>query len=295
MPIFDEYERAGFSSIQFPIKSVKVRGGIREHTHEWRYVPAGEIEKFGRKPYVIEMQAAFHTTIKGYGPLYPDRLADLRKLWEEETTAELVIPTIGRVQACCIDWEQFADFKIRSGEEVPLTFKEDQSAVNLLASALRVNSSALSSAVSQWDSLSEEIQPKPSIFDAISESANAILGIKDQFDAFGGLIESKLLQLATLIQEADRQVVDFLDPTNYRVLYALHELLDSTYQLQKDVTDKFRRPETFITPVTMTVTEIATAIYGHTERSSELMLNNPLTDPFAVPAGVPLLYFLEAA
>lgn len=297
MPVFDQYERAGFNSIQFPVKTIKIRGGLRHHLHEWRYIPGAEPEKLGRKPYVIEMGCAFHATIKGYGPLYPGRLATLRKLFEAGTTAELVIPTIGRIQAFCSDWEQMADFKVRSGEEVPLTFVEDQTAANLVASAVRVNAAAMSTAVSKWEAAAEEIDPKPSIFDTISDAANAVLSYKDQFDAFGGLLESKLLQLATLVQAADKQVTEFLDPVNYRVLYALHELLDSTIQLQKDVSDRIRHPQIYTTPALMTLNEIALAIYGNTEKTSELMLNNPLADPFEVPAGQALIWFedLQAA
>ena len=69
MPIFDQFERASFSAIEFPVKSVRVRGALRHHMHKWRHVPGGEPEKLGREPYQIDMQCAFHATVRGYGGL----------------------------------------------------------------------------------------------------------------------------------------------------------------------------------------------------------------------------------
>lgn len=117
MPVFDQLQRASFFEIPFPVKSVHIRGRLRRHEHEYLRVPGALNEKLGRGLYMIEMEAVFDANIKGYGRLWPNSLGQLREIYEQELTGDLVVPTIGTIPAFITEWDQTAEMgRVRSGK-----------------------------------------------------------------------------------------------------------------------------------------------------------------------------------
>jgi regulator of RNase E activity RraB len=107
VPAFDSAQRGGFNGLQFPVKSVSIKGRYRHAEHEYLRVPGAVIEKLERAIYNIEITAAFDTNIKGYGRLWPDGVQALRKMYESGLTGPLVIPTIGTIPAFQPEWDHY--------------------------------------------------------------------------------------------------------------------------------------------------------------------------------------------
>src|SRR5438105_4964362 len=126
MPVyFDTLQRASFGGAEFPVESVSIVGGLRDHIHEYPHSQGGAPEKMGRKLYTIRMKAVFQTKFKLYPGLYPNTLNFLRKMFEEQSSADLVVPTIGTMTAYCRNWTQEMEWRIRNGEKADFEFVED--------------------------------------------------------------------------------------------------------------------------------------------------------------------------
>lgn len=297
MAAFDQLQRASFSGFEFPVKSVRVMGGLRDHVHEYPHVAGGASEKLGRKLYDVTMQCAFLQGLVDarWANLWPDRLGRLRRLWEAGETAALHIPTIGTIQAYAVDWTQEMDARIRSGEMVEVKYREDESAAFLVNALVQVSPSAVAASAQKLELETRELSPVPSIFTGIQDAANAIFAFGDQFELAGNLVEAKILGLVALLREADEQL-DILDePVNHRILDALHELWLSAVQLQEDLQNKSAKLERYTLPATMAISDVARQLYGDTSRGGDILQLNAIEDPFAIPAGTVLRFYQIAA
>ena len=278
--------RASFKALEFPVVSVRVRGGIRDHLHEFPHLPAAANEKLGRKPYEIEMIADFQTTFARWPGLWPKRLADLRDLFEAETSDWLVIPTIGNMWCYCREWDQDMDAKVLSGERATFKFIEDSQDTFLLNLVTTPN--ALPNAANELADLSLSLKPKPSIFDDITDAVNSVMAVIDQGNAYGGLVESKILALSALCKEADQRI-ELQDCTNFRILNALRDLWSSANKLLTDTQQTGGKIVKFRVPVTMSVTDVSSLVYkGDASRGVEILNLNPIDDAFAIPGGTML-------
>lgn len=294
MSAHDGLQRASFDGLEFPFTKMNVRGKYRLHTHEYLKTPGGLNEKMARGLYTVEFQAVFDANITNLNGgtllLYPDVLNSLRDKYERGITGSLVIPSIGTIQAIQTDWNQEMDAKIRSGEKAPLTFLEDNSEEALTSALSEIDTTSVASNAFKLDSLANELDPKPTIFDTIQEMANAVFALRDQGNLFGARLEAQVLALTGIIHEADRTLDELQNPVNYRIVDAMHELLDSLLTLSR-VASKTQEAGKYTVPMTMTVGQISTAIFGDTSHALEIMQNNYLDDPLAVPAGTVIVFF----
>jgi prophage DNA circulation protein len=298
MPAFDSAQRASFNGIAFPVKTISIKGKYRHADHEYLRVPGAVIEKLERSVYSIEMQAVFDTNIRGYGQLWPNGVQALRALYEAGTTGPLVVPTIGTLPAFQPDWDQNIEIaKVRSGETIKLSFKEDQTQKFLQLALVQTQQQSLATTTGNLATVLASLNPPPedqSLFDGIVSSANSILAIKDQADLYGGLLSVKLQTLTSLFDQADKQLESLKDPANFEALDAFLEMWNAAVRMATNLADSPRGPRSYTTPRQMSVSDIATAIYGSSERAPEIMMNNRFSDPFAVPAGEKVIYFEDA-
>ncbi len=298
MPIFDTVQRASFKGIAFPVKSISIKGKYRHAEHEYLRVPGAVIEKLERSIYDIEMTAPFDTNIVGFGRLWPDGVNKLRTLFESGETAPLVIPTIGTLPAFQPQWEQNIDIaKVRSGEVLKLSFKEDQTQRFLQLAVVKTQQKSLSTSLTNLNAIRASLNPPQndlSIFDKIQNAANKILAIKDQSDLYGGLLAAKLGMFTALLGEADKQLESLKDPANHETLDAFLELWDSAVRMATNLAESPRGPRTYVTPKAQSVSDVATAIYGSSERAAEILINNEFANPFQIPAGTTIIYFETA-
>lgn len=295
MPVFDQLQKASFQGIVFPIESCESAGSIRDFHHIYPHARGASVELMGRNLYTFRMEANFQATFPKYPGLWPYRLQSLRKLWEEETIADLVVPTIGTIKAYCRNWSIRMEARIRSGEKVHLEFSEDQDATSLTESLISVKTQSLATATKNFDkfkALSDFQNDKKteSIFDAISNVANSFLALGDQSELAGNLISAKLQGILNLIDQADATFFSE-DPMNSKMLSAMKDLWDITLSTLDSIDNRHSEPlQIFIVGSTTTISVISSAIYGTADKAIELMQLNPIEDVFAIPAGTQIKY-----
>jgi prophage DNA circulation protein len=292
---FEQLPRPSFAGIEFPYETMRIRGGLRDHVHEYPHAPGGAPEKMGRKLYEFEFNCQFQTTFAAYPGLWPKRLAKLRHMWESELTATLVVPTIGKIDAYAFDWEQEATAKILSGERVQIKFREDQSSAFLIEQFITVQTNRIKTKGDRFAKEAAKVTPRESLFDSITDAANSVLAVVDTVQTYGNLVEAKLLLLSQLCKEADQRLDVLNDVTKWQLLDALHDLWASSNELNKNIQKKLGKLVPFKLPFPMSIQDLATQFYGDTERVVELLQLNPIEDPFLIPAGFELRYIQEAA
>lgn len=295
MPRFDALQRASFNSSVFPCDEIEIRGGLRDHVHEYPHNPGGAPEKLGRKLYEIDLVCPFHDTFAKYPDLYPATLDALFSLFDAQLTADLVIPTVGTMRAYAVTWKRKAIGKARSGERVSMLFREDQGADGL--DAFISSAGNVKGFVAQSDrfKLAVKLAPLPvPFFDSLLDAINQVLALKDIGDRYTLLLEAKLLALIDVISQFDR--LDLMkDPTMWRVADTMHAIWKSSVDAMNDLSNSKRTFSTYRTPKVMTITEISTALYRDATHGAELLQLNAIEDAFAIPTGTPLRYYPLAA
>ncbi len=285
MPVFDQLERASFDGIAFPVERVQVTSSLRHHIHLYPHSPGGALEKLGRELYRITMLANFQVTFPKWGDtLWPGDMADLRDRFENELTSDLVIPTIGKIKACIVNWDQEMVAKIRSGEKVTIQFIEDQSSAFLVNGLINVKVD-LAESIERMTELAEDLEaPLGNIGDTLTEIANAVTAIGDQIELAGDLVSAKIEGVMSACAAIDDALSVLDDPEHWELLYAVHDVWDNAVRLRDDVLSRSTPIVTFTTPTVMTVGDIANRLYGSTERASQILQLNAFEDPFAIPA-----------
>jgi hypothetical protein len=294
MAYLDDLKRFSVDGIVLPYQRIRVRGGQRDHVHEFPYVPGGLPELFGRKLYEIDVSIRIDDAIMRAGGYYRGRnlytnLNVLQGRWEDGRRMSLYLPNIGEIQGYAVDWERDLDVRVRSGETCEVKFREDQDQANLVMKTL---SNKPVAAVAQKLGALEATMPvpPPSIFDQIRNAVNQLLAIRDQAQMWTDFVAVKIAGLLALFREADETLDLLLDPQNHEMLEAMHALWASVQEMQTEA----GTIETYTTTRDMDAASAAQAIYGTTAEAVSIMNLNALEDPYRIPAGTALKY-LKAA
>lgn len=299
------FPKASFDGIEFPYEDIQLRGGLRHTIHEFAHVPAGELEKMGRRPYVISFKALFHdipgpvgfpTIIeREYPDLYPKRLNELRAKFDKETTADLVIPNVGKIKACAVIWNQRFDARTPSGESLDLEFVEDQEVDDFVKNEIDQGTSiAVFEANTTAQALAALADFKKeetlSVFEQIGDAVEAFQAALEVSDIFSSVIAGKLEGIANLCSYADSQVQEMQNPQNHLVVNALKDLWLAAQQLGQDVAETRRTIRVYNVPKLMAVGQIASTLYGDSSRGVDILQLNAFEDALAIPAGTPVRY-----
>jgi prophage DNA circulation protein len=284
----DRIQKAAFDGIKFPISSMDLSCGIRDHVHEYPHVDGGDPELLGRKLYTVKMKALFHRTFLAYPNLYPDKLNELRAKWEASTVAGLVIPTIGEMQCYCVNWSQKLEAKIRSGQSVELEFREKTAAAVTNFFEVKQLSATYDAPMLELDAI------KPpnalSLFSDLQAAVNSVTAYLDTAQMYGNLLESKLLQLKGILDEFHR--LDGMDKAeNYHVWNALQNIGTTCNVMLENVQNKAGGISEWTLPSDMSAAAISTALYGDATHAMDILQLNPIEDAFNVPAGYTVRYY----
>jgi prophage DNA circulation protein len=285
-----ELARASFDDIEFPVRGHRIRGGIRDHIHEYPHADGGKPEKLGRKLYVITMNAVFYDAFKRYGDLWPGKLADLRRRFELSTTAKLVVPTIGSISAYCRNWDQDMDYRILSGETCALEFVEDDElgfAIDL--DFVAAGASSISSLLAAVTPPIGATAADRSLFEKLNDAVNQVLSYQGEADKVGRILESRISYATGLCSSID-SLATMRSADQARLLDSLHALWDTLQTLGQNVTQAAGALQTWTVPVRSSVTDISTAIFGDASHAMEILQTNPIEDPYSIPAGTQLVY-----
>ncbi|SRR6266545_391368 len=296
---FKDLARVGFAGIEFPVTSYRLHGSIRNHVHIYAHVPGGDIEKLGRGLYEAEVRASFLTSATKYSAgvsLWPGRLALLRRLFEQEVTEWLTLPSVGRIKMVCVDWEQEFTAQILNGEHATFRFMEDQSSAFLLDSIVTTSATTVESSSANLITKAQAMAdaegnpPEFDIFDTIQRTANDVLAIRDQVELGGLLLAEKIAMLTNLCAEADKTVTAFRYPENFPVLDALKDLWDAARGLGEAVIGPPAVFKFYETPIRMSAAQVSVAIFGTTDRATDILELNPIQNAYDIPARTRIRY-----
>jgi prophage DNA circulation protein len=289
--------RGSFGDIIFPVIETTVMGGQRNHVHEYPHVDGGDIEKLGRKPYIIRMVAWFHelegVAALNYPDLWPGGLKRLRQLLESGSTEDLVVPTLGTIRAFPTAWTlRYVIAQAIDGEKAELEFVEDQEGA--FGNEMELAANSLAEAAVTFD-LEAELRAylgkerKPGLFESINDAVNSVLAIRDQAGAQASLVASKIAFVQSLCEEAER-TVDFLGGADAAPLAtALRNLWNTSADLAAKVGGS-EETLLYTVPERTTIDALAMRLYGKTEKVGSLLKKNAFRDPYAIEAGTQVLY-----
>lgn len=304
MAAFDRLRGWQFGPTKFPVGAYKVRGGIRDHVHEYPHAPGGAPEKLGRKLYEVHASTLFISPealtpdIRAkYPNLFPGDIQTLRAAFENQLTLPLTIPTIGTIDAYAYEWEEQKSANDHSGLVVDITWREDQDRANL-ADVFTVDFGGIAPKLDTLNAVRAQVyagRPEPSLWEQINAIALQVLAIKDSGDLYGSLVAAKISGFASLLRQADQQIVELNHPDNQDLTEALHDLWSSAVDLQNDIRQTRGTLREFTVPFQMAIGDVSTAIFGDSSHAVDIMQLNPIEDPLEIPAGMILRYFPIAA
>jgi len=291
----DKEQGWSFAGIKFPAERWDIKGVLRDHVHEYWKTPGGDPEKGGVRLYEISVTANFQDRFKKYPDLYPNQLDKLLRLFEQGTTDDLVVPFRGTLKAYAVNWTESATARVRSGEMVSILFRQDQNepfTIELSSTTPKSVATGASSLAAVLDQQALDL-PKTdqNLFDQIQAVANSVIAISDTSTLYGQLVGAKVLQLASLLDQADR-LASMQSAAAQPVVEALHELWASAQNIAADVQGKRKTLQSWIVVATMSIQQVSQAIYGDSGHVDELLsLNSGLRDPYRIAAGDVLVYY----
>jgi prophage DNA circulation protein len=328
MTAFQSLAKAGFDGIAFPIKSCDVAGGIRDHVHEYPHSPGGAVEKLGRKLYRVRMTAIFDQKISGYGDnLWPGDLSDLRDRFEDQVTSTLTIPTIGDIQAYCVNWTQRAVPERQSGEEAEFEFVEDQAQAFLVNGLIQISSTTLQNAGEQFDqefaplleggtvsataptrivappagttpralsfadSYTQLRQRDVDALNQIRLGYQRALTIAEQPTRYADQVLQAADAVVTSCAQAYERIRILKNPLMYSRAWAYKRLWYSAKQLRESVAGQTARILFYRAEIDTTISAVSRAIYGDASYASQIMQLNAIPDPFMIRKGTILRYY----
>lgn len=302
---FDSLQRAQFGTVQFAWESISIRSDYRYTTHEYRKTSGGRLEKHGRTLYTFSFACIFDEALsritlengqEGYPNSYPKGLKALRRFFEQGTTQDLVVPTMGTTAAMLTRWQQSAAMPVMSGERVILDFTEDMEDEFQLQDVAAPNVvQNVASAGATLKKLTGSLVPKDNLWDGIQNALDQLLAIRDQAGIAGELIAGKAAALATMCDEVDRTVQALNDPLNFAALEALKELTFAAQRLAIDIRDEAVSPiRTYTTKAMVTIQQLSAILYGTTSKSMDLLQLNSFDDALRIPAGKSIRYYADA-
>lgn len=290
-----------YGDLKFPGEVTDLSFVGRVHVHEYSHVPGGAVEKLGRGLVKVTVRSPFENRFNGFPGLYPDALNTIRGWAFQQATLPFVHPSAGSFPATIVNFNQNKTGRLLSGEKVTLEFLEDQPASFALAAITSDTNSGLSPSADQFAStvaISRSVlQFSPSdlsLIDAINNTVNAILGLKDTAELVGNRYAAMVTRLLGQLQQLDG-ALSMQDARAWPCVGALRQMQGQVLQIQKDLQSQAMPLRKYVVPSTTSVLQIAINLYGDASRQVEILANNNLTNPLRVQAGTPILYYPPTA
>lgn len=290
---FLKLPRMGFMGAEFPVERYRVKGGLRYHVHEYPHVPGGDIEKLGRKLYEIDATANFQSTMSQWPGLWPSRLNLLRSIFESGESGTLIIPSIGGLKCVATEWDQEFVAKVLSGERTEFKFIEDQESAFAFQKLVTIKVDSIPALSATVEAEFDRVGVPRPFTDELLATVNAVLAIADTAELYGMLLGAKIGMVASLCREFDQRIEQFQDPSNWAALEAMKDLWAATNELAGNVDGNAVTFAYYRVPVLMTIGDVATAIYGDTERATELLQLNPIENALAIQPDTQVRYVVN--
>lgn len=294
---FDTLKPFSFSGIRFPYKTYTIHGAVRTHVHDYPHSDLSAIEKLGRSLYEVTVVADFESGLDH--PKYYKQLSDLtfglHGLFETSTSAPLHVPHIGTFRAVATEWKETAVNTNRSGITAEFKFVEDLENAYLVFDPNKASIVSFQSQARDFQIAAQRLPDNSSIWSLIDDLSIKIFGIIDQAQLYSSLFATKIESFTQLLAQTDRTVKSLGDPEFWEVREALDRFRSAALDIRQDLARRDRFLREFNVVFTMSVGQIADAIYGDFTRGGEIMQLNILPDPLQVAAGTVIRYYQPEA
>lgn len=281
--------------VTVPCRRVRVKGGMRVHQHVYPHSPGAGVELLGRDLYKIDITPIFDANLlpKKYQGLWPAGLKKIREAMEKGTRKDISIPTVGVIPALATDWEQeFDATRCISGEEVTWSFLEDSENLRLSSQSLAVGSGLVPASSALGLELAKIPRKTTGLWDTLLKALDFVLAIRDQFELYSKLLESKLLSVLQILKQLDEMADELKDPSSWPLVEAMHRVWAETISFYQDQKQLGIISKRYTTKVVMSCTQLSTLLFGDASHSSELLQLNGFDDPFAIQAGTAVRYYV---
>lgn len=282
MPL--DLQSAAFNNIAFAIASCSVKGGMRDHVHEFPHAPGGLPELMARSLYTVEMEVHVSLNLRSY-PDAPKYFANLVSMFEQGVIADLTIPHIGIIRAYAKDWDSSWTAKRTDGWTARWSFREYQELADVSLTAAAFQFEALPSKLDATMELAANENLDPDLFSAIQDAVNDITSIVDQVELQSDLFSSRLETLANVCRQFDETSKVALNPETWRVAAAVRDIGAAAVDMHEDLLRLFGPTLTYVVPAPMSIADVSKAMYGTSDHAVELLLMNPIPDAFNIPRG----------
>jgi prophage DNA circulation protein len=314
MAAFDRLPLASFAGFEFPVREVTVKGSLRYHVHEYLHTPGGSTEDQGRRLYEIKMVCPFHEGFAKWPQLWPEKLAALRLYFEGGQAWDLTIPTLGTISARCTQWEQRMNAKARSGEDCEFTFLEEFQDAFLIQDLITTSTDLptiaadLAAAVPARDvsrlgitnveAAANVVAAENAKFDRLFVAIDEIQQLSNQSEQYGAVVATKARNAVALCRDIDN-LRTLRDPANWDIVHAMQDVEIELTKLIRDANGKRRETLVYIVQPpaglnSLSIAQVASRIYGSSERAVELLQLNDLDDALVITAGTTIRYYKAA-
>ncbi len=326
MTALEQLGKASFDGIAFPLKSLEVAGGLRDHVHEYPHSPGGAVEKLGRKLYTVRMTGLFDVKVSGYGDLlWPGDLSDLFDRFEDQLTTTLHIPTIGDIQAYAVTWSRRATPELQSGEEMEVEFREDQSQAFLFEGLVNISATTLQTAAEQFDedfaallgggtvspiggvvpsttipipramsvaaAYTQLRQVDVNLLTQIRNAFTAAITYSEQPERYAELILAKTEAAIGSCALAYDRIRVLRNPLMWKQFRSFKRVWASAQRLRESVGGRTNRILFYTAQTDTNLSAVSRAIYGDTSYGGTILRLNAIENPFRIPKGAVLRYY----
>lgn len=289
-----------FGPIVFPSEVTDLDGVGRDHVHEYPHTPGGAPEKLGRGLYTVTVKARFHATFPGYPDLYPNSMQTMRGYYELQTTLPFTHPSSGQFPAYIIHWHQVKSGKVLSGEDVDITFREDQqdsfalSALSVSAddTAIGPTYQELLASIAAVQSQLQITPQDQSLIDALTQSVDSVLAFRDTAQLAGNRYAAAVDHVLSLASQLDH-AASMQDARAWPVITVLRRVQGNAIGIKKDLMAQRQTLTKYFVPSPMSVAEVAMSLYGDASKQTDIMALNSavIRDPLNIGAGVALMVY----
>lgn len=293
--IFDTFKKAAFGDIEFPYKSISIKGALDEHRHKYLHRPGWEVEGLGRRGYVFGFECDFHNVAASWPDLYPSRLSQLVSLCESEQTFPLYVPNLGReLPAKAIVWNRTLLASVRSGEAVSFEFLEDSTDRYTADKLINFTEGATPT---QLEDVRFEVERVPAVddvtlglLDDLSDELDKWLALKDLAETTVAFQHARVDGLFTRCQDLARAPT-LQTAVAWPALAATLTLWGTIAKLRNESINAARPLAGYTTARDrMSVIDVSMVLFGTPANTIEILQLNDFDDAMALKVGTNVRY-----
>jgi hypothetical protein len=316
--ILPTFDAAMFGGLTFPYKERNLESSFRAPIHEFPGLHGGTVEKLGRRIWTVRFQAIFDTEVgrlRGYDDqngmrLYPDVLDQFESFYAQGLSFPLRVPPRPFFRATITEFSRRLSANSLSGEDASITFTEDvipfaeedptlgPSVIEPRLAFLRLETERLKAELvaAEPEAIGFRLGARPTandinLLEKVIGLADDLMGLFDKAELAQAFLAAKAEAVAQTMGRLESRIRLVQNPEAWPITNAIHNLRSSVFSMAEAlrVTQQIRE---HVVATTSDLPGVSLQIFGTTQRGADLLDLNDIPDPFVIPAGTKLRYFL---